>query len=73
LSSWSQAAPAADAGGTTNLLGDADYLRSILGSLPGVDPNDPALQSTLRDLQVRTILSICLQAHQGWVRCNAVG
>lgn len=32
------------------VFADADYLNSLLGSLPGVDPNDPALQSTLRDL-----------------------
>lgn len=38
--------------GVASLLGDAEYLRSVLGSLPGVDPNDPALQNTLRDLQV---------------------
>lgn len=49
-----QSTPAGEGGassGVANLLGDAEYLRSVLGSLPGVDPNDPALQSTLRDLQ----------------------
>ena len=28
----------------------ADYLNAVLGSLPGVDPSDPALQSALRNL-----------------------
>ena len=32
------------------VFGDTQYLNSLLGSLPGVDPNDPALQNTLRDL-----------------------
>lgn len=32
------------------VFADADYLNSLLGSLPGVDPSDPALQSTLQDL-----------------------
>ena len=34
------------------LLGDPAYLQSVLAGLPGVDPNDPALQATLRNLQV---------------------
>ena len=33
------------------LLGDADYMASVLASLPGVDPSDPGLQETLRSLQ----------------------
>lgn len=36
--------------GCVQVFADADYLNSLLGSLPGVDPSDPALQSTLRDL-----------------------
>ena len=32
------------------VFGDTQYLTSLLGSLPGVDPNDPALQDTLRGL-----------------------
>lgn len=39
------------------LLGDADYMASVLATLPGVDPNDPALQETLRSLQ-----QVCLRA-----------
>jgi hypothetical protein len=37
------------------LLGDPAYLQSVLAGLPGVDPNDPALQATLRNLQVRLL------------------
>jgi hypothetical protein len=33
------------------MFGDAGYLQSVLDMLPGVDPNDPAVQSTLRSLQ----------------------
>jgi hypothetical protein len=33
------------------VLNDADYVSSVLGSLPGVDPNDPALQATLQSLR----------------------
>mmetsp|Transcript_3435 Transcript_3435/g.9947 ORF Transcript_3435/g.9947 Transcript_3435/m.9947 type:complete len:442 (+) Transcript_3435:112-1437(+) len=44
------AAPEGDAA-MGELLGDADYMASVLATLPGVDPNDPALQETLRSLQ----------------------
>lgn len=40
------------------MLDDADYLRSLLGSLPGVDPNDPALQATVRNLQARILWNV---------------
>ncbi len=33
------------------MFGDAAYLQSVLDMLPGVDPSDPAVQSTLRSLQ----------------------
>ena len=33
------------------MFGDAAYLQSVLDMLPGVDSNDPAVQSTLRSLQ----------------------
>ena len=36
---------------TLQMLGDADAINSILGSLPGVNPDDPALQTALRNLQ----------------------
>ena len=29
---------------------DANFLQSVLGSLPGVDPNDPRIQSVLQTL-----------------------
>ena len=32
------------------MLRDPEYLNSVLGSLPGVNPNDPALQSALQNL-----------------------
>lgn len=32
-------------------LGDASALNDILASLPGVNPDDPALQTALRNLQ----------------------
>jgi hypothetical protein len=41
------AAPAAD---VADMLVDPDYLASVLGSRPGVDPSDPALQGTLASL-----------------------
>ncbi|KAK9822233.1 hypothetical protein WJX81_002953 [Elliptochloris bilobata] len=47
------AAPAAGGGapgGVADMLGDSDYLASVLGSLPGVDPSDPALQGALASL-----------------------
>ena len=33
------------------VLGDTEALNAILGSLPGVNPDDPALQTALRNLQ----------------------
>ena len=42
----SSAAP----GGVADMLGDPAYLASVLGSLPGVDPSDPALQGALASL-----------------------
>jgi hypothetical protein len=42
------------------LLGDPAYLQSVLAGLPGVDPNDPALQATLRNLQVRGVLAFSI-------------
>lgn len=33
------------------MLGDADYVNSVLGSLPGVNTNDPALQDAVRALE----------------------
>lgn len=42
------AAPApADAANLSAVLSDASFLQSVLGSLPGVDPNDPRIQSVL--------------------------
>ena len=35
----------------TQVFGDAEYLQSVLGMLPGVDPSDPAVLSTLRSLR----------------------
>lgn len=32
-------------------MGDASALNDILASLPGVNPDDPALQTALRNLQ----------------------
>lgn len=32
------------------VLGDSEYMASVLGSLPGVDPNDPSLRGTIEDL-----------------------
>lgn len=37
-------------GGVADMLGDPAYLASVLGSLPGVDPSDPALQGALASL-----------------------
>ncbi|XP_042476288.1 26S proteasome non-ATPase regulatory subunit 4 homolog [Macadamia integrifolia] len=33
------------------VLGDQSFLSSILGSLPGVDPNDPSVKDLLASLQ----------------------
>lgn len=42
------AAPAgAPASDMSSVFQDADFLQSVLGSLPGVDPNDPRIQSVL--------------------------
>eukprot|EP00850_Spirogloea_muscicola_P002431 SM000009S23560 [mRNA] locus=s9:718272:721298:+ [translate_table: standard] len=35
----------------TDVLGDADFVNSILSSLPGVDPNDPQVQNVIASLQ----------------------
>ena len=32
------------------MLQDSDYMKSLLGSLPGVDPSDAALQGALANL-----------------------
>ncbi len=41
-------------GAVTDVLNDTDYVNSLLGSLPGVDPNDPALQGALASLTKST-------------------
>ena len=38
-------------GSISQVLGDADYVNSVLGSLPGVNTNDPALQDAVRALE----------------------
>ena len=40
-----------DGCGHLQVLREANALNSILGSLPGVNPDDPALQTALRNLQ----------------------
>jgi len=40
-------APAPAAPDLASVLSDASFLQSVLGSLPGVDPNDPRIQSVL--------------------------
>ncbi|KAK1262509.1 26S proteasome non-ATPase regulatory subunit 4 [Acorus gramineus] len=37
-----------------DVLGDQSFVSSILASLPGVDPNDPAVQDVLASLQSQT-------------------
>ena len=37
-------------GGVADMLQDSDYMKSLLGSLPGVDPSDAALQGALANL-----------------------
>ncbi|KAJ0233582.1 26S proteasome non-ATPase regulatory subunit 4 [Hirschfeldia incana] len=39
-----------EATGAGNLLGDQAFISSVLSSLPGVDPNDPAVQALLASL-----------------------
>ncbi|KAF3488944.1 hypothetical protein F2Q69_00058058 [Brassica cretica] len=39
-----------EAMGAGNLLGDQAFISSVLSSLPGVDPNDPAVQALLASL-----------------------
>ncbi|CAN7033871.1 hypothetical protein IGI04_031836 [Brassica rapa subsp. trilocularis] len=39
-----------EAAGAGNLLGDQAFISSVLSSLPGVDPNDPAVQALLASL-----------------------
>ena len=48
------AAGASAAGGADNLAAvfqDQAFVQGILSSLPGVDPNDPAIQSVLKNLE----------------------
>ena len=42
-------APAADASASA-MFQDAGFLQSVLGSLPGVDPNDPRIRSVLEKM-----------------------
>lgn len=44
-------APAAPAGGDKEWLQDPNFVQELLGSLPGVDINDPRIQSVLKDTQ----------------------
>ena len=47
---WWEAAPAAPAGDgidPASFFQDPDFVRDLLGSLPGVDMNDPQIQETL--------------------------
>ena len=37
-------------GGVADMLQDSKYMKSLLGSLPGVDPSDEALQGALASL-----------------------
>ncbi|CAK0755276.1 hypothetical protein CVIRNUC_002362 [Coccomyxa viridis] len=37
-------------GGVADMLQDSEYMKSLLGSLPGVDPSDEALQGALASL-----------------------
>ncbi|EOA16809.1 hypothetical protein CARUB_v10005029mg [Capsella rubella] len=39
-----------EAAGAGNLLGDQAFISSVLSSLPGVDPNDPAVKALLASL-----------------------
>ena len=41
-------APAPAAGDMSAVFQDPSFLQSVLGSLPGVDPNDPRIQSVLQ-------------------------
>ena len=53
-SAASAAAGASAAGGADNLAAvfqDQAFVQGILSSLPGVDPNDPAIQSVLKNLE----------------------
>mmetsp|Transcript_7588 Transcript_7588/g.15466 ORF Transcript_7588/g.15466 Transcript_7588/m.15466 type:complete len:449 (-) Transcript_7588:465-1811(-) len=43
-------APAAGAGDVSAMFQDANFVQSVLGSLPGVDPSDPRIQSVLNSL-----------------------
>jgi len=45
------ATPAPEAAaGINQVLGDANFMQSVLATLPGVDPNDPSVQETLASL-----------------------
>lgn len=35
----------------SRVLNDDDYLKQLLASMPGVDPNDPELQGTIAGLR----------------------
>ncbi len=56
VSAQGEAAEAGKApqGDVADVLNDTDYVNSLLGSLPGVDPNDPALQGALASLTKST-------------------
>mmetsp|Transcript_42491 Transcript_42491/g.141371 ORF Transcript_42491/g.141371 Transcript_42491/m.141371 type:complete len:86 (+) Transcript_42491:818-1075(+) len=41
-------APAPAAGDMSAVFQDPSFIQSVLGSLPGVDPNDPVIQSVLQ-------------------------
>ena len=43
-------APAAGTAGMSEVVGDAGFMNSVLASLPGVDPSDPAVQDVLAGL-----------------------
>ena len=44
------AAGGSSQGGVADMLQDSEYMKSLLGSLPGVDPSDAALQGALANL-----------------------
>lgn len=39
------------AAAVSRVLNDDDYLKQLLASMPGVDPNDPELQGTIAGLR----------------------
>mmetsp|Transcript_32315 Transcript_32315/g.62124 ORF Transcript_32315/g.62124 Transcript_32315/m.62124 type:complete len:395 (+) Transcript_32315:215-1399(+) len=48
-----EAEPKAE-GDMTSVLGDADFVNSVLATLPGVDPNDPSVREMLASLGNQT-------------------